>query len=74
MVAARRLVEAELGREFVEMPAHNLDDIYIDSSSRTPIIFVIQPGADPFIQIAQLAESKNMTEKNRFTVISLGQG
>ena len=43
-----------------------------DSTTRTPLIFVLSPGVDPTSALLQLAESSNMSA--RFHALSLGQG
>lgn len=43
-----------------------------DSSTRTPLIFVLSPGADPTGALLQLAEASGMSR--RFHALSLGQG
>ena len=47
-----------------------IKDIYKDSDSRTPIIFVLSPGADP---TANLLKFANEISAN-VDIISLGQG
>lgn len=43
-----------------------------DSSTRTPLIFVLSPGVDPTGGLLQLAEACGMSK--RFNALSLGQG
>lgn len=40
-------VDLKLGREFVEPEPWTLDDVFPDTSCRTPIIFVLSTGANP---------------------------
>jgi hypothetical protein len=40
-------VAAKLGPEFTEPPPWTLDDVFPDTSCRTPIIFILSTGADP---------------------------
>jgi len=44
-------VAKALGEEFILPPAFNLAEIYADSSSTTPLIFVLSPGSDPFASL-----------------------
>lgn len=43
-----------------------------DSTSTTPIIFILSPGADPMTYLFDLA--KNMQMFDRLKILSLGQG
>ncbi len=45
--AATRLqyVSAKLGPEFMEPPPWTLDDVFPDTSSTTPVIFILSTGA-----------------------------
>lgn len=45
------LVKDFLGEDFILPPAFNLAEIYADSSSTTPLIFVLSPGSDPFASL-----------------------
>lgn len=44
-------VKEYLGEEFIFPPAFNLAEIYLDSSSTSPLIFVLSPGSDPFASL-----------------------
>lgn len=44
----------ELGYEFVDIKPTNLEEVYKDSDSKTPITFILQQGVDPTAQFMQL--------------------
>lgn len=56
--AAQQLVEARLGRAFVEPPPFDLGACYSDSSPTTPLIFVLSPGSDPAAALAQFSSER----------------
>jgi len=60
----------KVGKQFIEPPPFDLGLIYRDSSSTTPLIFVLSPGSDPFASLHAYSEKKNIKVKS----ISLGQG
>ncbi|KAI8468854.1 MAG: dynein heavy chain 8 [Monoraphidium minutum] len=70
--AAQLLVEARLGRAFVEPPPFDLAACYADSGPAAPLIFVLSPGSDPGAALAQFAAERGMG--GRMAAISLGQG
>ena len=59
-----------LGEEFVKPPPFELPTIYKDSSSTTPLIFVLSPGSDPMNALSKFGELK----KKAIEPVSLGQG
>lgn len=59
-----------LGEEFVKPPPFELPMIYKDSSSTTPLIFVLSPGSDPMNALSKFGELK----KKAIEPVSLGQG
>lgn len=61
-----------LGKIFIESPVFDLKGAFEDSSSTTPIIFVLSPGADPISYLLTLAKEKEMD--TRLKMLSLGQG
>ncbi|XP_063042411.1 dynein axonemal heavy chain 2 [Engraulis encrasicolus] len=61
-----------LGSRFVEPPVLNMKAVLEDSTTKTPLIFVLSPGVDPTVQLVQLAETSGMAK--RFHALSLGQG
>lgn len=64
-------VRKHLGPDFVNPPALDLNQIYLqETNSRTPIIFLLTPGVDPFQQLKKLEKIYDVQLDN----ISLGQG
>ncbi|XP_056156824.1 dynein axonemal heavy chain 2 [Lampris incognitus] len=61
-----------LGSRFVEPPVLDMRAVMEDSTTRTPLIFVLSPGVDPTGALMQLAEASDMGK--RFHTLSLGQG
>jgi hypothetical protein len=43
--ACSHFVAARLGREFVEPAPWSLEDVFPDTSARTPTVFILSPGA-----------------------------
>ncbi|KAM6908918.1 dynein axonemal heavy chain 2 [Xenentodon cancila] len=62
----------QLGSRFVEPPVLDMKAVVEESSSCTPLIFVLSPGVDPTGALLQLAESSGRSK--HFHAISLGQG
>uniref|UniRef100_A0A3Q4GEM7 Uncharacterized protein n=1 Tax=Neolamprologus brichardi TaxID=32507 RepID=A0A3Q4GEM7_NEOBR len=61
-----------LGSRFVEPPVLDMKSVVEESTSCTPLIFVLSPGVDPTGALLQLAEASGMS--NHFQALSLGQG
>ncbi|XP_052104325.1 dynein axonemal heavy chain 2-like isoform X7 [Mytilus californianus] len=61
-----------LGSKFTEPPVLDMAQVVEDSTTKTPLIFVLSPGVDPTSQLLQLAEAKGLAQK--FHALSLGQG
>lgn len=68
--ACQNYVVAELGEKFISPPPFDLAKIYADSSSTSPLIFILSPGSDPFASLSSFAQAK----KRIIKPISLGQG
>jgi dynein heavy chain len=65
-------VAKTMGKEFVQAPPTNMEEVYQDTTARSPIIFILSQGADPMGMMQRLAEEKEFTEK--MDVVSLGKG
>lgn len=63
-------VVGELGEKFISPPPFDLAKIYGDSTSTSPLIFILSPGSDPFASLSSFAATK----KKQIKSISLGQG
>ncbi|KAK5609612.1 Dynein heavy chain 2, axonemal [Crenichthys baileyi] len=61
-----------LGPRFVEPPVLDMKAVVEESTSCTPLIFVLSPGVDPTGALLQLAEASGMSKS--FNALSLGQG
>ncbi|XP_069015317.1 dynein axonemal heavy chain 2 [Embiotoca jacksoni] len=61
-----------LGSHFVEPPVLDMKKVVKESTSATPLIFVLSPGVDPTGALLQLAETSGMSKN--FHALSLGQG
>ena len=59
LFSIRNFVEANMKKEFIENKPTSLQDVYDESQSDTPIIFVLSPGVDPTDQLRKFAEKQN---------------
>lgn len=67
----REYVVEEQGEKYLNPPLFDIERSYDDSTSATPLIFVL-PGADPLQALTAFAKRKKKLESLRS--ISLGQG
>lgn len=58
---------------FVQPPTANFNKIFEQSHERSPIVFILSPGADPLSDVQKLGEQLGFTG-NKFRFLSLGQG
>lgn len=56
---------------YVKPPPINFDKIYAQSNAKSPIVFILSPGADPYSDIVALTEKLGIA---KFKPIALGQG
>ena len=74
VASAQQYVGVELGKAFTEAPPWTLDDVFPDTNSRTPIIFILSTGADPTAMLQRFATKKGWVPGERLHICSLGQG
>lgn len=60
----------ELGKFFIEPPSFDLGASFADSNNKSPIIFILSPGADPMSELKKVAD----VQRKKWESLSLGQG
>ena len=68
--AISKMISIQLGRFYLEPPTLNIETLFRESNSLTPLIFILSPGADPRDEIVALAEHINFSEN--LVPLSLG--
>jgi len=68
--ACLEFIGSQLGNKFISPPPFDLGGSYSDSSSMSPLIFILSPGADPGSALMTFAADKG----KEVASISLGQG
>jgi dynein heavy chain len=68
--AISSFIADNLGAEYCDPPAFDLRAIFDDSTSLTPLVFVLSPGADPTVQVFNLGDDLGHRVEN----VALGQG
>lgn len=58
---------------YVQPPTLQYDKIFEQSNERTPIVFILSPGADPLADVQKLVEQVGIG-LNKFKFLALGQG
>ncbi|EKX52600.1 hypothetical protein GUITHDRAFT_157080 [Guillardia theta CCMP2712] len=69
----QKFVIENLGEGYVQPPVLNYKQVLAQSSPKTPVVFVLSPGADPAYSIFELAETEGMAPP-KLKYVSLGQG
>eukprot|EP00929_Paragymnodinium_shiwhaense_P050232 TRINITY_DN25303_c0_g2_i1.p1 TRINITY_DN25303_c0_g2~~TRINITY_DN25303_c0_g2_i1.p1 ORF type:complete len:2248 (-),score=601.64 TRINITY_DN25303_c0_g2_i1:355-7038(-) len=73
--ALTQFVVDNLGQEFVEQQPFDIEQCYEETTSATPMFFVLFPGTDPTSAVEAFARKRGMTDATgRFVNISMGQG
>jgi dynein heavy chain len=67
-----KLIESELGENFIQPPPFDIQKSYNDSYCLNPLIFILSPGVDPMVSLLQFANKMDKTET--IQSVSLGQG
>ena len=72
LISMNLYVLKTLGQKFFANVPATMDEVYQDTDQKTPLIFILSPGADPLQNLQRFAREKQMFEK--LHTISLGQG
>ncbi|XP_031848127.1 dynein beta chain, ciliary [Nomia melanderi] len=73
--ALRCFVEEKLGSKFVESRSPPFHKSFEETSSITPVFFILSPGVDPLKDVEKLGKQLGFTFEGRnFHNVSLGQG
>lgn len=68
-------VEEKMGPKYIEARQVDFSVSFQESSSTTPVFFVLSPGVDPLKDVEKLGKKKRFsTDNNNFYNVSLGQG
>ena len=73
-MAVSHYVSDTMDDRFVAPPISDYEVIYNLSSARTPVVFILSPGADPAFDIFALGESKGFKPGVKLKFMALGQG
>lgn len=73
--AAVVCVEDVMGTQFVQSRQISFADSYKETSSTTPVLFILSPGVDPLSDVERLGKKLDFSsDHNNFHNVSLGQG
>jgi dynein heavy chain len=73
-IATKLFIIDKVGKGFVESPTLNYREVYAQSTSAKPIIFILSKGADPQANIQNLGEQIGFPSPQKLSFVSLGQG
>jgi dynein heavy chain len=71
--AIKNFIIDKMNDYYVKSPPINFEKIYASSSNKTPIVFILSPGADPLADVQKLVETIGLG-MNKFRFLALGQG
>jgi len=71
--AIKNFIIERMNDYYVKSPPINYTKIYEQSTEKTPIVFILSPGADPFSDVQKLVEQVGIG-MNKFRFLALGQG
>ncbi|XP_078467787.1 dynein axonemal heavy chain 10-like [Lampetra planeri] len=66
-------VTITMGEKYVQPPVVNMKNVFDQSSSASPVIFILSPGANPASDLKKLAEQLGFTRKH-LRILAMGQG
>lgn len=68
----KNFIQAQIQSDYyVKSPLISYQKVYQGSTNRTPIVFILSPGADPFSDVAALVDSTGLGQ-NKFKYCALG--
>lgn len=73
-IAVTRFVIEQLGEKYVQPPLLDYANIFKQSTSMTPVVFVLSPGADPAYDLFRLGEELGYKPGVKLKYMALGQG
>ncbi|CAM9332287.1 unnamed protein product, partial [Choristocarpus tenellus] len=71
LFSASTFVSNNLGPQFADPPNFDLKNVFVGSTARTPLIFILSPGVDP---TAQQVQTLAATMEVKMDNVALGQG
>ena len=74
MFAFQNYVLEHMGKFYVESPPVTMELVYQDTDYKTPLIYILSPGADPTSQLHKFSEEMGFVDERKMGEISLGQG
>lgn len=72
--ALKKYISENIGDKYVVSPAFDIGKAYDESKNKTPILFIISPGADPLVLMDKLCKREGKTLEDNVRTLSLGQG
>ena len=72
--AVKLFILGYLSEHYVQSHAIPYDQIFAQSNERSPIVFILSPGADPLANVQKLSETVFGAGSNKFRFLALGQG
>ena len=73
-IAVTNFVIAKMGEKYVQPPVLDYHNIYTQTTSITPVVFVLSPGADPAFDVFKLGEEMGFKPGAKLKYMALGQG
>jgi dynein heavy chain len=72
-LAVTDYVATIMSEQFVTPPVISFESIWEQSTTTSPIVFILSPGSDPTTDLLKLAERSNFGV-NRVKLLAMGQG